>query len=55
MDFLDARDRHEARVRGYIDEEGYPDVEMVNNARREGELAVGTGDNAGPIVLFLPS
>jgi hypothetical protein len=48
LDFLSQWDRLEAERRGYAT------AQEVSLARRRGDLAVGTGTNAGPIVVFRP-
>lgn len=48
MRFLTENDRLQALAWHYADEQA------VNRARRNGELEVGTGENAGPIVAFWP-
>lgn len=53
--FLSPQDEELAYRRGYINDENAADPHLVNLARRAGELAVGTGPNAGPIVVFWPN
>lgn len=53
--FLTQQDEELAYRRGYINDENAADPHLVNLARRNGELTVGTGPNAGPIVVFWPS
>ncbi|KAM0691501.1 hypothetical protein Q7P36_010272 [Cladosporium allicinum] len=48
VEFLSEGDRLEAQRRGYAT------AQDVSMARRRGELAVGTGINAGPVVIFRP-
>lgn len=55
LDFLHASDARRAVQMNYVDENGQPDPVQVSLARRRGELAVGTGSNAGPIVVFTPN
>ncbi|GAB7327103.1 hypothetical protein MBLNU13_g11023t1 [Cladosporium sp. NU13] len=55
MAFLTQQDEELAYTSGYINDENAADPQLVNLARRNGELAVGTGPNAGPIVVFWPN
>ena len=48
LTFLSEGDRLEAEGRGYAS------AHEVSMARRRGDLAVGTGTNAGPLVVFRP-
>jgi hypothetical protein len=52
--FLSPADEREARRLGYVNDERAADLHAVIDARIRGELAVGTGPNAGPIVVFWP-
>jgi hypothetical protein len=53
--FLSADDERDAIARGYVDAQGNPDPTMVTRARINGQLAVGVGPNAGPIIVFWPN
>lgn len=55
MAFLTDEDEERAYFSGYINDENAADPRLVNQARMCGELAVGTGANAGPIVIFRPN
>jgi hypothetical protein len=52
--FLTPGDALAAARLGYVNDEHVADPHEVNLARTRGELAVGTGPNAGPIVVFWP-
>lgn len=54
MIFLSDHDYHNAFSGGYVDAQGLPDPHTVNAARMRGDLAVGTGLNAGPITVWIP-
>jgi len=53
--FLTDHDEDLAYADGYINGENAADPRLVNDARMRGDLAVGTGPNAGPIVVFWPN
>lgn len=55
MAFLTDEDEERAYSSGYINDQNAADPQLVNQARMRGELAVGTGPNAGPIVVFRPN
>ena len=58
LTFLSPRDEQNALARGYyttVNGQDVADPRLVNLARIRGELAVGTGPNAGPIVVFWPN
>ena len=55
LEFLTRQDQELAYTSGYINDENNADPHLVTLARRAGELAVGTGPNAGPIVVFWPN
>lgn len=53
--FLSDQDQQLAHRLGYMDAQGAPDPREVTRARMRGDLAVGTGPNAGPIIIFRPN
>lgn len=55
LGFLHESDAQRALEVGHVDATGQPDAHQVILARRRGELAMGTGQNAGPIVVFQPN
>lgn len=55
LTFLTDHDEDLAYARGYINDQNAADPRLVNLARMRGELAVGTGEHAGPIVVFRPN
>lgn len=55
LEFLHDSDQQRAVAMGFVDENGEADAQQVTLARRRGELAVGTGHNAGPVVIFRPN